>query len=143
MRRKVFLFRLTQHYGTFYRVGNLNLFLLTEPCSLSIRLLPVHSTGKGFADGFSFFASERRQRVSLSLSAASLFAWREGVTVRPEKEMSNLTNEPDKKSSYPTPVSPAKIYDRPERKGPSAAVWALLLLIVLILAFFIYKAFVH
>jgi len=37
----------------------------------------------------------------------------------------------------------AKIYDRPEPKGPSPMVLAIALLVVLIVGFFIYRAFVH
>lgn len=42
-----------------------------------------------------------------------------------------------------TKTSNAKIYDRPERKGPSPVLMAVILLIVAVAAFFAYRAFTH
>jgi len=42
-----------------------------------------------------------------------------------------------------TPPSPVKIYDRPERTGPSPVVLIVILLVVLIAGYFLYRAFVH
>jgi len=39
--------------------------------------------------------------------------------------------------------SNAKVYDRPDRKGPSPILLAVILLAVVIAAFFVYRAMVH
>ena len=44
-------------------------------------------------------------------------------------------------SAMPPPK--AKIYDRPEPKGPSPVVLVIALLVLLIVGFFLYRAFVH
>ncbi len=41
------------------------------------------------------------------------------------------------------PPSNVKIYERPARKGPSPLIMAIALLIVLVVGFFVYKAFYH
>jgi len=41
------------------------------------------------------------------------------------------------------PPPKAKIYDRPERKGPPPLVLVIAVLVVLIVGFFLYRVFVH
>ena len=47
------------------------------------------------------------------------------------------------RDSVPTPPANVKIYDRPERKGLSPAVLLVVLLVLILLAVFIYRSLVH
>ena len=56
--------------------------------------------------------------------------------------MSDFPPTTDKTPGEAAPQN-VKIYERPERSGPSPLVIALIALAILIVAFVIYKAFVH